>query len=90
MVSGVDIALENRGRDRCLTCHAFGRSRLSTDLRRRGSGDGGTPRPAIHGRIPFMAPSERLEQITNHLSNNYARGLLNGDVAIITGIPFQF
>jgi hypothetical protein len=37
-----------------------------------------------------MAPSERLEQITNHLSNNYTRGLLNGDVAIITGNPFQF
>ena len=34
-----------------------------------------------------MAPSERLQQITNHLSNNYSRGLLNGDVAIITGKP---
>ena len=36
-----------------------------------------------------MAPSERLQQITNHLSNNYSRGLLNGDVAIITGTLFS-
>ncbi|KAH9994441.1 short-chain dehydrogenase/reductase SDR [Russula vinacea] len=32
-----------------------------------------------------MSSSSRLQQITNHLSNNYSRGLLNGDVAIITG-----
>ena len=39
--------------------------------------------------LDWMAPSERLEQITNHLSNNYTRGLLNGDVAIITGNLFS-
>ena len=32
-----------------------------------------------------MSSSDRLKQISNHLSNNYRRGLLNGDVAIITG-----
>ena len=33
-----------------------------------------------------MSPSEqRLEQVAKHLSNNYGRGLLNGEVAIITG-----
>lgn len=32
-----------------------------------------------------MSSSERLQQVANHLSNNYARGLLNGEVAIITG-----
>ncbi|KAF8272401.1 hypothetical protein EI94DRAFT_1776980 [Lactarius quietus] len=32
-----------------------------------------------------MSSSERLQQVANHLSNNYGRGLLNGDVAIITG-----
>jgi len=38
-------------------------------------------------RVPlnWMSASERLQQITNHLSTNYTRGLLNGDVAIITG-----
>jgi hypothetical protein len=39
------------------------------------------PGPARHS----MSSSSRLQQITNHLSNNYSRGLLNGDVAIITG-----
>ncbi|KAI0307457.1 short-chain dehydrogenase/reductase SDR [Multifurca ochricompacta] len=32
-----------------------------------------------------MSSSGRLQQIANHLSNNYGRGLLNGEVAIITG-----
>ncbi|KAH9177080.1 short-chain dehydrogenase/reductase SDR [Lactarius sanguifluus] len=32
-----------------------------------------------------MSSSERLQQVANHLSNNYARGLMNGEVAIITG-----
>lgn len=32
-----------------------------------------------------MSSSERLQQVANHLSNNYTRGLLNGEVAIITG-----
>ncbi|KAH9060746.1 short-chain dehydrogenase/reductase SDR [Lactarius vividus] len=32
-----------------------------------------------------MSSSERLQQVANHLSNNHARGLLNGEVAIITG-----
>lgn len=29
--------------------------------------------------------AERLSQISGHISNNYGRGLLNGEVAIITG-----
>ena len=33
----------------------------------------------------IMSSSERLQQVANHLSNNHARGLLNGEVAIITG-----
>jgi hypothetical protein len=48
------------------------------------------PFPDWTGLVDWMAPSERLEQITNHLSNNYSRGLLNGDVAIITGNLYQF
>jgi hypothetical protein len=86
MVSGVDIALENRGRDRRLTCHAF----IALESRPT-CGDAGVAMAVTPARdsIPFMAPSERLEQITNHLSNNYSRGLLNGDVAIITGILFS-
>ncbi|KAH8988233.1 short-chain dehydrogenase/reductase SDR [Lactarius akahatsu] len=32
-----------------------------------------------------MSSSDRLQQVANHLSNNYSRGLLNGEVAIITG-----
>ncbi|KAH9005877.1 short-chain dehydrogenase/reductase SDR [Lactarius hatsudake] len=32
-----------------------------------------------------MSSSDRLQQVANHLSNNYGRGLLNGEVAIITG-----
>jgi hypothetical protein len=32
-----------------------------------------------------MSSSERLQQVANHLSNSYGRGLLNGEVAIITG-----
>jgi len=32
-----------------------------------------------------MSSSERLKQIANHLSKDYSRGLLNGEVAIITG-----
>ena len=32
-----------------------------------------------------MSSSQRLQQVANHLSNNYSRGLLNGEVAIITG-----
>ena len=32
-----------------------------------------------------MSSSERLQQVANHLSNNHSRGLLDGEVAIITG-----
>jgi len=32
-----------------------------------------------------MSSAQRLQQIANHLSTNYSRGLLNDDVAIITG-----
>ena len=45
----------------------------------------------IHRRIRItsttttMSSSDRLQQVANHLSNNYGRGLLNGEVAIITG-----
>lgn len=33
--------------------------------------------------------AERLEQVAGHLSNDHSRGLLNGEVAIITGTHFQ-
>ncbi|KAH9043862.1 short-chain dehydrogenase/reductase SDR [Lactarius pseudohatsudake] len=32
-----------------------------------------------------MSSSDRLQQVASHLSNNHGRGLLNGEVAIITG-----
>jgi hypothetical protein len=36
--------------------------------------------------VIVMSSSQRLQQIANHLSGNSTRGLLNGEVAIITGI----
>jgi len=33
----------------------------------------------------LFAMSERLTQVSGHLSNTYSSGLLNGEVAIITG-----
>lgn len=45
-------------------------------------------------RTPIYSPlkttmAARLEQVTRHLSNSHGRGLLNGEVAIITGTYFQ-
>jgi hypothetical protein len=94
MDRGLDIAIEICGEDRCLSCHAR-HLRRSNGLS-VGVAGGGFPGPRFTGATSrpiafpdWMAPSERLEQITNHLSNNYSRGLLNGDVAIITGNPFS-
>jgi hypothetical protein len=48
---------------------------------------GGAARSA---RRHTMSSSERIQQISNHLSNNYSRGLLSGDVAIITGTVLYY
>jgi hypothetical protein len=62
-----------------------------TDLTGDDNDISGIPGPGLYNQSLFtldgMAPSERIQRITNHLSNNYTRGLLNGDVAIITGKP---
>lgn len=34
--------------------------------------------------------ANRLAQVSGHLSNAYGRGLLSGEVAIITGEPCSF
>lgn len=99
-MSCVDIAIENRGMDRrLLACHAtldfwmFETRRwwwVAVSPARDPRASTPIPFPGLDGLVDWMAPSERLEQITNHLSNNYSRGLLNGDVAIITGNLYQF
>jgi hypothetical protein len=55
----------------CLT-----RPRVSWDPQRRALSSPGRPTTTM---------SDRLGQISGHLSNNFGRGLLNGEVAIITG-----
>lgn len=44
-----------------------------------------SPSTTLNSPLSIYNMADRLAQVAGHLSNNYGRGLLAGEVAIITG-----